>query len=234
MALTTIVLYGHLRRRFGREFQFDVSSPGEAVRALKATIPEFYGALLKHKPGYHVFVGEQNLQEQELGFPVSSKEVIRLVPVVAGAGKLGAGFFIIAAIALIASAGTLGPALAGSTGTLFGAGGGAVGSAASIAATSFVGQIGVSLALMGVASLLAPTPRKEEEAKPSYLFNGAENTVEQGAAVPVGYGEMMVGSVVLSSGIYVQQVVPITANVPQAPIAGPIIEGTESGIGEGF
>lgn len=222
MALTTIVLYGHLRKRFGREFQFDISSPGEAVRALKATIPGFYGALLKHKPGYHVFVGEQNLAEQELGFPISSKEVIRLVPVVAGAGKLGAGFFIIAAIALIASAGTLGPALAGATGSLFG-----TGAAAGAAATSFVAQIGTSLALMGVASLLAPTPRQEGDQKPSYLFNGAENVMQQGVPVPVGYGRMRVGSVVLSSGLYVRQIVPVSANVPQAPITGPTIEGPD-------
>ncbi|TXH41775.1 MAG: tail assembly protein [Desulfurellales bacterium] len=223
MAMTTVVLYGHLRKKYGRSFEFDVSSTSEAVRALKAVLPGFYGELLKHKPGYHVFVGEQNISEKELAFPTSSTEVIRIVPVVAGAGKFNIAFFMIAAIALIASAGTLGPALAGATGTLFGS----TAAAAGVAATSFIGQIGVSLALMGVASLLAPTPRKEGEEKPSYLFNGADNVVGQGVPVPVGYGRLIVGSVVLSSGVYVQQAVPVSANVPTAPITGTVIEGPD-------
>ncbi len=223
MAMTTVVLYGHLRQKYGRSFEFDVSSTSEAVRALKAVLPGFYGELLKHKPGYHVFVGEQNISERELGYPTGSNEVIRIVPVVAGAGKFNIAFFMIAAIALIASAGTLAGPLAGATGSLFGA----TTVAAEAAAASFIGQIGVSLALMGVSALLAPTPRKEGDEKPSYLFNGADNVVGQGAPVPVGYGRMIVGSVVLSSGVYVQQAVAVAANAPVAPITGSVIEGPD-------
>lgn len=37
--------------------------------------------------------------------------------------------------------------------------------------------------------------------KPSYNFSGVKNTVTQGDLVPLGYGEMTVGSAVVSFGI---------------------------------
>lgn len=40
------------------------------------------------------------------------------------------------------------------------------------------------------------------ENKPSYNFNGAVNTTAQGNPVPLGYGRMIIGSAVISAGIY--------------------------------
>lgn len=65
--------------------------------------------------------------------------------------------------------------------------------------------MGMSLALGGVAQLLAPKVKAESkeavENKPSYIFNGAVNTVAQGNPVPILYGRMRVGSQVVSAGI---------------------------------
>ena len=71
---------------------------------------------------------------------------------------------------------------------------------------SFVTQVGMSLALGGVAQILAPTPNTPEpkesaENTPSYLFNGAVNTTAQGHPVPIGYGRLIVGSAVISASI---------------------------------
>jgi predicted phage tail protein len=53
--LKTVRLYGHLARKFGREFKFHVTSPSEAVAALKATVPGFEAYMISHSaPGYHV------------------------------------------------------------------------------------------------------------------------------------------------------------------------------------
>jgi predicted phage tail protein len=214
MAMTKVMLYGHLRKEFGKQFEFDINTPAEAVRALKANCRGFYSALLKHKPGYHVFVGTETISTDKFDHPV--REVIRIVPVVAGAGKLNPLLLIVAAVAIIASAGAL-ATLAGSAFTL------SAGTVASLTGT--LGQIGASLAIMGVSALFASAPRKEDDAKPSYIFSGAENTAAQGGCVPVGYGRMKVGSVTLSAGLYVGQNAPIVSEVPTAPITGPVIEG---------
>jgi hypothetical protein len=64
-------------------------------------------------------------------------------------------------------------------------------------------SVGVSLALGGIAQMLAPQPKfdgPQEEQQPSYVFNGAVNTTAQGQPVPVGYGRMIVGSAVIIGG----------------------------------
>jgi predicted phage tail protein len=72
--------------------------------------------------------------------------------------------------------------------------------------------IGTSLALGGVAQLLTPTPTlslgtdSPNDPRKSYSFSGIQNTSRQGTPVPIVYGEMLVGSVVISAGIDVDQV----------------------------
>jgi len=48
--------------------------------------------------------------------------------------------------------------------------------------------------------------------KPSYLFNGARNTMTQGNPVPVGFGELGVGSQVISAGIRSVQITEANEN----------------------
>lgn len=67
--------------------------------------------------------------------------------------------------------------------------------------------MGMSLTLGGVAELLAPSPSKMEgmkppEQTPSYMFDGPVNTMGAGYAVPVGYGELLVGSHVISAELF--------------------------------
>lgn len=69
--------------------------------------------------------------------------------------------------------------------------------------------LGVSLALGGVVQMLSPqqrglSTRDNPENGASYSFNGPVNTTAQGNCVPVLYGEMMVGSAVVSAGIYAE------------------------------
>lgn len=219
MALTTVLLYGHLGRKYGQRWVFDIGSPAEAVRALRANCKGFEEAVIGYKPGYHVFVGKENIGKEDLIAP-SGKEVIKIVPVVAGAG-FGDFFKIIVGIALIyftwGAAASLAP---GATPTmaasLLGAGG-----------SAFVSQLGVALVLSGVSSLLAPNPTEEKKNKPAHAFDGAQNTIAQGTPVPLGYGRMRVGSAVLSAGVYADQVVPVSTPVlpyvPGEAIEGPVM-----------
>ena len=66
----------------------------------------------------------------------------------------------------------------------------------------------MTTALGGLAQFLAPTPTVDSPAafepadqKPSFLFNGPVNTSAQGSVIPVVYGTMLCGSVVVASGI---------------------------------
>ena len=60
-------------------------------------------------------------------------------------------------------------------------------------------MLGANLALMGLAEMSAPDPDKTTN-DPSYLFNGAENHIEQGQPVPLLYGELTVGGAPIYQG----------------------------------
>jgi predicted phage tail protein len=213
-------LYGPLAKFIGqRKFLAEISSAGEAIRMLLANFP----GLERHMADQHykVIVDNYETDLDEIHYPAS--QVIKLVPVLGGAGS-GTGK-ILAGIALVAAAIVLGPASGGFLGLgmgLSGAGMGIVGSSVAILA----GTIGTSLILGGVAQLLSPTPQlgqigpasqslggrntttegTEMDPQESYSFSGIQNTSRQGTPVPVVYGETIVGSVVISAGIDVDTI----------------------------
>jgi predicted phage tail protein len=186
--LRTVRLYGALAKKFGREFKYDVNSPQEAVAALKATVPGFEAHLIEHsEPGYHVFTGKENIGVDQLAHPTN--QVIRIVPAIVGAKKSGTLQTILGIVLVVVGVFT----------TIFGDYSGSV------------IQLGVSLIIGGVAQMLFAPPKPktagEREApnnRPSYSFGGPVNTAQQGNCVPVGYGRLIVGSQVISAGMYVE------------------------------
>ncbi len=193
--MKTIRLYGHLGKRFGREFKFDISTPAEAFKALRVNCPGFLQYLEKHnEPGYKIVVGRDALKNQEeIGYPCG-KGVIRIIPVVAGSGSKEI-FQIFAGVAL-AAFGFYNP-----------------GAFLATKIASAVTGLGVSMAFGGIANLISPPPKTIEPAerpdnKPSFSFDGPVNTIAQGNAVPVGYGRLIVGSQVISAGFSVDELQP--------------------------
>lgn len=193
--MKTIILLGELGKRYGRKHLLDVKSPAEAVRALCANFKDFaafVSASSDRNVGYRVLNKRDDVGEDELHNPASQR--ITIAPVIAGAG--GSVGKILLGAALIAASFFV-PGLAAVT--LFGT--------TTLATVAF--SVGVSLALGGVAQMLAPQPKFEgpqEEQQPSYVFNGAVNTSAQGQPVPVGYGRMIVGSAVISAGVSVEDI----------------------------
>jgi predicted phage tail protein len=182
--LTEIRLHGVLGIKFGRVHRFAVHSPAQALRALCSQIRGFRDHLQRYsEPGYKVFAGAEGLAVDDLQLRTGRK-VIRIVPVIAGGGAV---FKIIAGIVLI---------IVGAILSYFGFGAG----------TPLM-SMGASLLFSGVSELLfsAPKPKvSQNEAannRPSYSFNGAVNTSGQGNCVPICYGELRVGSQVISAGI---------------------------------
>jgi predicted phage tail protein len=212
--MRVIKVYGSLAKFLGhRSFKAAVSTPAEAIRFLLANFPKLEGHMAQHH--YKVTTGRLQLaiadHPEVLGYPVAESEPIRIIPVVAGAGS---GFGQIAAgIGLVALAILAGPAAGGFLGVGFG---GAAGSALlGGAAAQAIGAVGLSLALAGTAQLLTPTAQTSavtsgtdsfNDPRKSYSFSGIQNVSRQGVPVPIVYGETIVGSVVISSGINTEEI----------------------------
>lgn len=186
--MITVLLYGALRRKFGKLHRFDIRSPAEAIRALVANFPGFERHLVEHSaPGYRVIVGRNECRdERTLGYPAD--DVIRIVPVVVGAED-GWGQTILGAVLVVVGAFTV---LAGEySGSVIG--------------------LGLSLMAGGITQLLSPAPKTKGPAErpdnlPSYGFDGATNTTAQGNPVPLFYGEGIVGSQVISVGLSTESI----------------------------
>lgn len=191
-ALRKIYLHGALAEQFGDVFELAVHDTLEAVRALCHMIPGFRQEFEKHD--FHIVKGELNrgwcLDEDTVKMQLSGDDV-HFVPVIAGSGgKKGLGK-IIGGIVLIGLAFTgIGGALAGVLGIT----------------TTKLAIMGGLLLLGGIAQGQAKTPTMQfssmepAETRASAIWNGPENTTEQGNAIPLIYGRVRVGSQVISSG----------------------------------
>ncbi|KAF1016168.1 MAG: hypothetical protein GAK31_01657 [Stenotrophomonas maltophilia] len=196
--LRKIRLYGQLGKRFGREHLLAVANPAEAVRALGVLYDGFQQFLLEAEGKgirFAVFIGKQNLGKDQLLDP-PGEDVIKIAPVLVGAKS---GFLqtivggVLWGVATWLSIGATGFALAAYTAGA---------------------SLGLSMALGGIAQILAPVPKgtgakDKPENQPSYSMNGTVNTQAQGGPVPLAYGGhdtkgMMVGSAIISGGIYAE------------------------------
>jgi hypothetical protein len=108
-----------------------------------------------------------------------------------------------------------------------------------VAATIIGGVIALGL-MVGASMLLAPKTKKKpsgEDTKKdeSYMFSGPENVTEQGVAVPLVYGYVHTGSVVVSAGLEVSEIpitgvagVAATTQAFSAPLLAPTVEALSS------
>lgn len=195
--MRTVRLYGELGKQFGRVHQLDVKTPAEAIRALLANFPAMHQMLLANPTApYKVLVADEPQSFSQLGNPFGAKESFKIVPVIQGAGgKYGqiiVGALLIAATIVFPGTAAL---------TIFGT-----------TIKSVAVNLGISLILGGVIQMLTVAPRSNSRQNsperaaenPSYTFSGTVNTTAQGNCVPVCYGELIVGSAVISTGLEVR------------------------------
>lgn len=219
--MIVIQLYGHLAKKFGRSHKVDARTPREAIRALSVNFPGFKSHVLKNnEPGYHVRVGKEYRDEEGLDYPADS--TVKIIPAVAGASAgariiLGAALFVFAPYAagwLMANTSMVGLA---------------------VGIASSVPTIGMSLIMGGVAELLFTAPKSQStepaENKPGYSFDGPVNTVTQGNPIPICYGELIVGSQVISAGYDTSEIAVPPPPVPPAPPPPPPPPPPDSGSG---
>ena len=201
--LRKLKLYGELAKFVGhKEFEIQVDSLSKAVSFLVNNFPQVEKYM--NPQYYQVKVGNYAVDKDEIHHPIGQED-IHIVPVIAGAGRGGLGKILLGA-ALIGVAFATGGASLTATGLSFQASslGGAY------LAQAFV-YVGASLVLSGVSEMLFPLPKpkefkSEQDPQLSFSFSGTQNTSRAGTPVPIVYGEIITGSVVISGAIDTQQV----------------------------
>lgn len=93
------------------------------------------------------------------------------------------------------------------------------------AATSILGGLLMAGLMIGISMLLTPKPEKKEDTKKedNYAFTGPENVTGQGATVPLAYGRVHAGSVVVSAGLELgTDITPASSFAAPPPGAGSV------------
>ena len=202
--LRKLKLYGELAEFVGhKEFEIQVDSLSKAVSFLVNNFPQVEKFM--NPQYYQVKVGNYAVNEEEIHHPIGQED-IHIVPVIAGAG--GSTGKILLGAALIGGAFLFTPLTAGSFFSPIVAKGSF---AAALPMTKAAIGLGGALILSGVSDMLFPLPKpkefkSEQDPQLSFSFSGTQNTSRAGTPVPIVYGEIVTGSVVISGAIDTQQV----------------------------
>lgn len=194
--MKTVILHGRLRR-FGESFELEVQTPSEAVRALSVQFKGF--AAMLRRGEYHVLRGRKSIGIAETDMTMGDCAELHIVPVTAGSKRSGV-LKIVLGVALLG----VGFAVAGGFGAMnLGA------TFMGIKAGTYM-ALGAGMLFNGLGQMLSPTPEVETnegaETAQSYMFSGATNVTQEGNIIPVVYGIFWCGSLVLSAGNDVEEV----------------------------
>ena len=226
--MTHVKLMGEMGEKFGSEWDCVDTNVRDILKCINIQTEGLQEYLLDcHNKNieFSIQSGDNLIEEfPELYLNIAREELI-ITPVPAGSGKglgkLITGLLLLAAFLFMPGLGatmTTGGATtaggsfavgAGATGGVMQAGvmygtGTSVASAISAGAALNLGgmavmMLGVNLGLMGLAEMSAPDPDATTN-DPSYLFNGAQNHIEQGKPVPLLYGELTIGGAPIYQG----------------------------------
>lgn len=193
--LRDIHLYGYLGEHFGKKHRLNVESFGESIRACYANFGEDFIKDIRSGQ-FKIYKGEELIKENQLITEDDlkmdfKKGSFHIVPYIEGAKSEWFGIILGIMIIAVAWWNPLGW----------------------VAATQLaVGMMGASMLMSGVSMMLTPTPtmpdysqRERPEDRPSFLYNGPVNTMEQGGPVPLIYGQMILGSTVLQAEMDIEE-----------------------------
>ena len=194
MQLKKIKVYGKLRQFLGKSyFEAAVRSPQQAMNFLMAN----YKGLQKHMNNqmYKVKMGGRVITEDY--FSMSGQGDIQIIPI-----ATGSAFF----IPILIGGGAIAAGAAAATASSF-----IIGTVLSTALTA----VGTSMLIGGITDLIAPqnTPQNissvsdiDPRMRGSYSFSGIQNVSSSGVPVPILYGLVFSGSILISSGTDTAQI----------------------------
>tara|TARA_R100000329_G_scaffold148307_1_gene136966 strand:+ start:549 stop:1160 length:612 start_codon:yes stop_codon:yes gene_type:complete len=200
MQLKKIKVYGKLRQFLGKSyFMAAVKSPQQAMSFLVAN----FEGIQKHMNDqiYKIKMGNRVITEEYLS--MSGQGDIQIIPVATGSA------FVVPI--LVGGAAVAAGAAAAAT-TLTGVAGFLLGTVLSTALTT----IGTSMIIGGITDVLAPQKPVPETSsvsgidpaiRGSYSFSGIQNVSSSGVPIPIIYGLVFSGSIIISSGTDNTQIV---------------------------
>ncbi len=201
--LTKVILEGEFAKVAKKKvWMLDCSSPAEAIQLISVNtggaIRRWIRAHLKDYKICEVECTYDDGRSEKLDTKTFQMErqckTIRFLPIFAGAGGSNGLVQTIIGVVLIVVGVICSPASGGSSLSLA-----KVGSSMLIAA-------GIGMTISGICTMLMSTSKDDDDDSSSnYYFNGAQNTTNQGAPVPLVFGRCRVGSAVISSGIDITQ-----------------------------
>lgn len=208
--MVNVKLHGILGEDLGfPEWKLNVHSVAEAIRAIEANTKRFYKLLLendKKNIKYKVIINGKNFKTSEKINPYENPENVKnlsktelvgqrknlktidIVPIIEGASEdlLGILTIIVGVVLVIVGIVQTNPALI---------------------------IAGIGLIAGGVTSLLIKPPKFQDfreidgaTGRTSYLFNGPQNTTNEGGPVPIVYGRVLVGSQVISASYKISNI----------------------------
>ncbi len=199
MQLRKLTVYGRLRQFLGQShFDVAVNNPRQAFAFLIANFPEVENHMTNQL--YKVKMGNLEITEDLL--EIKGDGDIKIIPIAVGA-KFAAP--IILGGGALAASSAIGTTLLGST-------------LLATVATSALTAVGTSLIIDGVTSIISPTPTQpsftaaetlsdnDPNVQTNFGFNSILNTTRAGVPVPIIYGQVFTGSIVISSGVDTVQV----------------------------
>lgn len=180
--MVNVRFYGSLKQ-FGTEFRLDCKTPAEVVQALTSQIPKLRQFIQQGL--FTVRVGREYLDnrylEHGLNQHLKDDATVHFTPVLKGSKKAGLFQTIVGAVMVVVGAFTSW-----------------AGGAALIAG-------GIGLMAGGVAQMLTKMPSmstgKDVEKKQSTSFSNLSNMAAQGRPMPLAYGRIRVGSLIISQGV---------------------------------
>ena len=188
MKLKKIKVYGRLRKFLGQSyFEAAVNSPKQAFHFLIANFPELENHMMNQF--YKIKMGGMEITEDLLN--LQSDEDIQIIPIAIGAKAAVVGGLFLGGGALAAAS-----SVAFISGTL---------------ATALT-TIGTSMLINEATNLLMPrqdvpsavmadTFSQNDPTFQSFGFGSIQNVSRAGVPIPIIYGEVFTGSVVISSGV---------------------------------
>ena len=183
--LRKIKVYGRLAKLVGWHVNYaDVKNMKDVYKYLVCNYPEIEPHLKQNM--YRITINNDVVKTKD-ELMINSEGEIRMIPIVSGAWFWIAAAFI---------------------------GGGAAAAASSIAIVATLGSVlistGISMAVQGVTNMLFPQQQptvgdvpnglSDTDARVNYSFNGIQNVSRSGVCIPLIYGEVFTGSIVVSSG----------------------------------
>tara|TARA_R100000654_G_scaffold20457_1_gene41274 strand:+ start:58 stop:672 length:615 start_codon:yes stop_codon:yes gene_type:complete len=201
MQLRKLTVYGRLRKFLGQShFEVAVNNPKQAFAFLFANFPEVENHMTNQL--YKVKMGDLEITEDLLD--LKGEGDIKIIPIAVGAVKAAVGGL----LAGVGSSAVLGGVTAGFFQTTLGS-----------VISSGLSAIGTSMLIDGVTSLIAPTPQmpnfnadeslsdSDPSVQANFGFNSITNTTRAGVPIPIIYGQVFTGSVVISSGVDTVQII---------------------------